>query len=179
MVDTQWPRYMVFQKMDENKRFVHNGTVHAPDMEIALLNGRDVFGRRPFAVAMYVVGADVIFSKTVEEIEAGWGEDVKVVDESGGTYLVYGKLNHQSQCEQLGEVEAATDLQAMKKANRTFTDERVWMWWVFPKAAVLSSKIEDVESMFKPVEEHTFKNHANYPVITMMRQIKSKGKLED
>ncbi len=77
MIDTQWPRYMVFQKMDESKPFVHNGTVHAPDMEMALLNGRDVFGRRPFAVAMYVVGADAIFSKTCGRDRSRMGRGCK------------------------------------------------------------------------------------------------------
>lgn len=179
MSDTQWPRFMVFHKMNEEKPYIHNGTVHAPDVDMALLNARDVFGRRPYSVGMFVVLADNIFSKTIEEIEAGWGKDIKIADEPGETYLVYGKLSHQAQCEEIGNVNASTSMQAMKKGIEEFPDKKILMWWVFPEKGILSSNEEDAASMFDWAEEHEFKNQANYPVITMMRQIKKKGKLED
>jgi len=49
-------------------------------------------------------------------------------------------------------------------------------WWVFPKAAVLSSKPQDREPMFAPAREKTFKDQAEYPVVTLMRQLRSKQK---
>src|SRR3989337_2438869 len=71
MIDTQWPRFMVFQQEAVGKPFIHNGTVHAPDIDMALLNARDVFARRPQAVAMWVVPADSIFTQTREELANG------------------------------------------------------------------------------------------------------------
>ena len=179
MSDTQWPRFMVFQQMEAGQAFVHQGTVHAPDIEMALLNGRDVFVRRPNANAMFVVPADLILSKTEEEIKSGWEPGDPETGGEAQAYLVFGKLNHAMQSEQLGDVQAVSPPDAMKKALEKFSDRVVHMWWVFPAGAVLASGEKDLDSMFKPVLEHGFKNQANYPVITMMRQIKSKGKLED
>lgn len=180
MTDTQWPRYMVFQQTESDDPFVHNGTVHAPDAEMALLNARDVFARRPQAYAMWVVPAELVFSKTQEELaDENWVFDIRVSEEELRKYHVFGKLNHQMQLKHMGTVEAHSRGLAIREALTKFKDQEVFMWWVFPADSVHSSEVDDVASMFIPFEEHAFKNQAEYPVITMMRQIKAKGKLED
>lgn len=70
MSDTQWPRYEVFKQDNPKKPHEAVGSVHAPDAEMALLNARDVFVRRPFAVSLWVVKADNIFTMTREELAA-------------------------------------------------------------------------------------------------------------
>ena len=179
MTDTQWPRFMVFQQSEPDKPFVHNGTVHAPDSEMALLNARDVFYRRPRAVSMWVVPADSIFSVTLEELENDEWMQGKKGDQKETDFHVFTKFTQQGQCEQLGEVSANSHEAAMEKAIATYKDKKVLWWWVFPAEAVLASDAEDTPSMYDPSLEFEYKNQADYPVVTMMRQIHSKGKLED
>ena len=70
MTDTQWNRYQVFVQESEGKPHLDYGSVHAPDPELALLNARDVFARRPDCVSMWVVPVEAIYSNTAEELQA-------------------------------------------------------------------------------------------------------------
>lgn len=179
MNDTQWPRFMVFQQEEPGKPLVHNGSVHAPDIEMALLNARDVFARRPEAVTMWVVPADLIYTKTKEELQqTDWHETAIRADGGPGPYTVFAKLHQGGQCNYVGEVEAQTSRDAMRKALETFENMDPLWWWVFPVGAVLASAPDEADPMFAPARDKTFKRQSEYPVVTMMRQIRSKGKLE-
>jgi ring-1,2-phenylacetyl-CoA epoxidase subunit PaaB len=177
MTDTQWPRFMVFQQEGEGKPFVHNGTVHAPDAELAMLNARDVFARRPEAVAMWVVPADVIFTQTREEL-------AKALDEPVGTagnpvdFHVFAKFSEQAQCQQVGMVQAGSLKAAVRVAIGQFGERDPLWWWAFPASAVTKSAAGDAGSMFTAGRDRKFTDQAEYPVVTMMRDLRSKGKVE-
>jgi ring-1,2-phenylacetyl-CoA epoxidase subunit PaaB len=180
MTDTQWPRFMVFQQEEPGKPLVHNGSVHAPDIEMALMNARDVFSRRPDAVAMWVVPMDRILSWTREEL-TGRRVNKETRNQSTGQsveWCVFGKLSEQAQASLLGEVEAHSAEAALEGAVEQFAGTRVLRWWVFPAAAVLASAPTDADPMFGPAREKTYKDQAAYPVVTMMRQIRNKGRLD-
>ncbi len=177
MSDTQWPRFMVFQQEAEGKPFVHNGTVHAPDIEMALLNARDVFARRPQAVAMWVVPAASIYTQTREELANGLNISPTDQPINGLTdYYAFGKFEEQAQCCHIGEVQAADAPGAIQAAIKKFGDQNPLWWWVFPKAGVLTSRPQDASPMFEPSRAKTFKDQAEYPVVTMMREIRAKKK---
>jgi ring-1,2-phenylacetyl-CoA epoxidase subunit PaaB len=180
MPDTQWPRFMVFQQINKNDGFVHNGTVHAPDIEMALQYGRDVFVRRPHAYGLWVVPDEAIYKKTLQELEGvEEGDEIEPNDDPAKTFFVFGKISQGAQCEQIGKVYALDPEMALKAALKKYGEQDAVMWWVFPASAVLAVSEDEANSMFDTAELHDFKNQAYYPVITMMRQIKSKGKLED
>lgn len=182
MSDTQWPRFMVFQQAMEGGAVLHNGSVHAPDIEMALLNARDVFSRRPDAVSIWVVPVENILSKTREELAAQGLSMVAGKTQADETnsqpkaepYCIFGKLSEQAQASLLGELEAASAGAALELAGQTYTDHKVLRWWVFPKAAVVSSQPQDRDAMFAPAREKTYKDQAEYPVVTMMRQLRSR-----
>ena len=56
MTDSQWPLWEVFVQEAQGAPHAHAGSVHAVDAEQALLNARDVYGRRG-ALSMWVVPA--------------------------------------------------------------------------------------------------------------------------
>lgn len=172
MPDTQWPRYMVFQQFKEGEPLEHAGTVHAVDPEMALQNGRDVFVRRPDCVSLWVVRAERILSMTPQEIaDEDWG----AINEGGNTsalYHVFQKRKHQGQCVQIGQVEATSDMAAMKKAVNQFSDEKSLFWWVFPEAAVSRSTSDDIESMFAPAEEKPYRHQIQFSNSMFLRQKK-------
>lgn len=178
MPDTQLPRFMVFQREAKGQPLVHNGTVHAPDIELALLNARDVFVRRPEATELWVVPVESIVSKTREELVAA---EIHKTNRSVNRlieFCVFGKLAEQAQATQLGEVEAASHEDALDLAVSRWADRGVLRWWIFPKRDALTSEPQDASPMFGPAREKKFKDQAEYPVVTMMRQLRSKGKLD-
>ena len=67
--DSQWPLWEVFVQGKAGDPHEHAGSVHAPDAEIALQNGRDVYSRRGEAVSMWVVPADAIVATTPGDAE--------------------------------------------------------------------------------------------------------------
>jgi len=179
MADTQWPRFMVFQKMNGKQPWQHNGTVHAPDLEMALLNARDVFMRRPDAVGLFVVPDAAIYKVTLEQLasEAELPDSVEFSEER--EILVFAKPHEQSACELLGSVKAKSALQALKKGQSEWGDSKALWWWLFPAEASLMNAEAEAESMFSAAREKSYKNSSEYHTVTMMRQLHSKGRLEE
>ena len=179
MTDTQLPRFMVFQQHEPGEAFVHNGTVHSADPEMALLTARDVFSRRPRAIRMWVVPAEAIYSMTREELQI---EELQIADEDKRSrsmnphrdFHIFAKTHEQGQCEHFGTVQAESHEQAMKLAVDTYKDKDALWWWVFPAEAVHSTEEEDADSMFEPVLDKHYREQAQYPVVTMMREIRAK-----
>src|SRR3989337_1551974 len=82
MSDTQWPRYEVFQQEAPDRPHRHAGSVHAPDAEIALLNGRDVFVRRPACSRLWVwagQGASAAKAQALQEAARACGPQTPFV----------------------------------------------------------------------------------------------------
>ena len=68
MSDSQWPRYEVFVKERANSPHQNAGSVHAPDAEMALLNARDLFVRRPACLSLWVVAAEDVLARSAQEL---------------------------------------------------------------------------------------------------------------
>lgn len=176
-MDTQWPRYEVFQQEAPDKPVLHNGSVHAPDIEMALLNARDVFARRPEASQMWVVPAERITSRTRQELAAG--EPAPSAAGEPQTYCIFGKLAEQAQASLLGEVQAASGAAAIAAAQTEFETQNVLRWWAVPLAALLKSDPAEAGPMFAPAREKTYKDQAEYPVVTMMRKLRAGKGLDE
>lgn len=65
--NTEWPLWEVFYQPGNGKPFEHAGSVHAPDAEMALQNGRDTYARRNEGIAMWVVPTDQITASAPED----------------------------------------------------------------------------------------------------------------
>ena len=66
--DTQWKLWEVFTQEKTGAPHEHAGSIRAPDKEIALMNARDVYGRRNEAINMWVVPAECIVASTPEDV---------------------------------------------------------------------------------------------------------------
>jgi len=64
---TEWPLWEVFVQPKFGAPHEHAGSVHAPDAEMALQNGRDVYSRRGEAISLWVVPAVSITATTLED----------------------------------------------------------------------------------------------------------------
>ena len=169
MSDSQWPRYVVFKQDNDKKTHEAIGTVHAPNAEMALLNARDVFGRRPSAVSMWVVLETAVFSMTAEQIAT----NPPIASATGGETQTFYLFNKQSQRRAMafvkfvGEIEGKTAVSALQQAiaSGDFSKKEVFVWWVIPAAAISKSNPDDIASDFAPALDKTYRQQGSYGLI--------------
>ncbi len=196
MSDTQWTRYQVFLQEKPGDPYQDVGSVHAPDGEMALLNARDVFARRPSVASIWVVPADAIFSKTRQELEEheigekGQGlpanqatlPPLPAGEESGvrENYHAYCKPKPSGTQILIGTVEAFSPEEAMRQAIASYSErfpaaQPPFAWWVFPARLATQSDPQEAESLFAPALDKPFRLSTDFHVITAMRTIKIPG----
>ena len=196
MSDTQWPRYQVFVQPESGGPFFDWGSVHAPDNELALLNARDVFARRPAVAAIWVVLAEAIYSQTRQELEARQAEER--TNEGGGNparrnpvpvdgvakdeqepYYVFCKPKAAGTQTLLGMIEASQPLEAMQRAVETFSaqfkrGQAPYAWWVFPARLRFQNDPGEADSLFAPALDKPFRLSTDFHVVTELREMRRK-----
>ncbi len=183
MSDSQWPRYEVFLQERPDRPHRNVGSVHAPDPEMALLNARDVFVRRPTCHSLWVVPAESILSCTQQQIEAGEIELPPATEGPLETYHVFQKSSQRRSMEyvqHVGQVQAANAEQALAQAVSEFAGQQpVYVWWVLPERAIVRSDEEDIPSFFLPAEDKPYKQPQQFRTVTMMKEIKAASQEEE
>jgi len=150
------------------------GSIHAPDSELALLNARDVFARRPGYMAMWVVPASSIYWKTREEISQDAGETSRVfVDGQPQPYHVFGKFKHAGTHEWIATITAASPAIALSASMHSLSGRRSPLsWCVYPDSAATKSDPSAAGSFFEPALEKTFRMSTDFRTVTAMRSLK-------
>jgi ring-1,2-phenylacetyl-CoA epoxidase subunit PaaB len=186
MADTQWARYQVFVQEKSGDPHQDAGSVHASDAEMALLNARDVFARRPECVSMWVVPAEAIYFKTAEEIQNLSSAQDELLNNQLAihtpqpampeTYYVACKYKHTGTQALVGSVEAVSPLLAMEKAIEKYAGKSpALVWWVFPARRVTQSDPAEVDHLYAPAKEKTFRMSTDFHTVTVMRTMKVKS----
>ena len=178
MVDTQWSKFEVFQQNQEGQPHHNAGSVHAPDAEMALLNARDVFVRRPSCVSLWVVPADALYTITEEELQRST-DVVNPFDDAKSTNKIYYIFQKQSQrpsmnfVSHVGQVEARNAHEAFLKARDLSRDQRTYVWWICPEDAIVRSTDEDIGSMFQPALDKDYRMPQSYHVLRELMEVKT------
>jgi ring-1,2-phenylacetyl-CoA epoxidase subunit PaaB len=175
MRDTQWPRFQVFVQAQEGEPHLDAGSVHAPDPEMALLNARDVFVRRPACTSLWLVRAEAISARNAGAPFESDSE--REIDGELRPYHIFRKLKPAASLSEAGLVTARSAQEALDLAIAHFsaTDEpgeQASVWWAFPAEAVLHSQPDDRESLFQPALDKPFRLSTDFKTHTLMRQIK-------
>jgi ring-1,2-phenylacetyl-CoA epoxidase subunit PaaB len=179
-MDTQWPRYEVFEQEQPGQPHRNAGAVHAPDPEMALLNARDVFVRRPYCHSLWVAPANAIYTRTAEELAAGAEDSAPEVASPARpqTYQVFQKLT-QRQAETFvshaGSVEASSAAEALRLARERFGRQAVFVWWIVPDSAIVRSDPAEADSLFAPALDKPYRQPGYYHVLTQMRAVRADG----
>ena len=181
--DTQWPRYEVFQQSRPGAPYQSVGSVHAPDADIALQNARDVFVRRPQTVGLWVVPAEQILARTREELkeDESWQQAEAAEGGEEEPYHVFQKKSQRrsmSYVTHVGKVQAETPTQALQRAWEQYAGESVYVWWIVPERAIVSTEEGDASSMFRPAHEKEYRLPTAYRTHTLMRELRN-GQDED
>ncbi len=183
-MDTQWPRWEVFEKERPDSPYRNAGSVHAPDPEMALENARDVFVRRPRCAGLWVAPSTAVFTKTAAELfDPSWRSTPPDADTDPGApaepYLVFQKQTQRATetfVAHVGEVAARSPQEALTLALEQFDHNDVFVWWVCPARVIVSTEESDSEPMFAPAESKPYRHPQFYKVVTQLREIKlSKG----
>jgi ring-1,2-phenylacetyl-CoA epoxidase subunit PaaB len=172
----QWPRYEVFKQDRPDGPHRNVGSVHAPDAELALLNARDVFARRPACYSLWVIPAEAILMRTTEELsredEALAELEGESVQYSVGQYSVFSKQSQRqamTYVEYVGEVEARSATEALALAARGNNGPAVW--WVAPVTAITCSD-DEVAAGFEAATSKLFRMPNQYHTVFTMRQLR-------
>ena len=175
--DTQFPRFEVFEQERPGQPHRSAGSLHAPDLEMALLNARDVFVRRPACHSLWVAPASAVYSRTAEELSGKVAPTAPLGDPSQ-TFQVFTKPT-QRQAEtfvtHLGAVEARSPAEALSLARDRFTAQPVFVWWIVPDLAILRSDPAEAESLFAPAAAKPYRSPNYYHVLTQMRAVRAQA----
>ena len=178
MADTQWPRYQVFVQVRPGEPHQDAGSVHAPDPEMALLNARDVFVRRPACTSLWLVPAEAITVRSAEQPPEPAAEPA----ESGKLqpYHIFHKLKPAGGMSEAGLVTAGSVQEALNLAIAHFSGnagpgEQASVWWAFPAEVVHHSQPDDQDSLFNPAFDKPFRLSTDFKTHTLMREIKSRS----
>jgi ring-1,2-phenylacetyl-CoA epoxidase subunit PaaB len=87
-----WETYEVFHQKKRGDQHMHVGIVHAPNVEMAILFGKDQFGRRGITANIWVVKTSNVFCTEYEDQDIFETTPEKQYREAGG-YKVMDKIN--------------------------------------------------------------------------------------
>lgn len=175
MTDTQWPRFIVFQQSKTGTPHEYAGSVHASDPEMALLNARDVFVRRPACVSLWLVPAAFIVSRTSGELaqNPAWRDHIINPDQTPASYCIFQKMTHKSSVIHLGDLSAASPELALKSAFAGLASAAAVLWWVLPMEAIYRSTPEDIEVLFAPAATKDYRDQSFFHTTAIMQKIKT------
>jgi ring-1,2-phenylacetyl-CoA epoxidase subunit PaaB len=170
--DTQWPTFVVFHQAQPDRPHLHAGSVHASDSELAMMNARDVFVRRPPCVSLWVAPVKAVYSRTREQLaDPDWAQDEGKISGVRQTYMIFKKSQQAGACAFYSEVEAETAPAALKMVLDTGTSDEGLVWWVIPASQVNKSQPGEIESMFSPAEAKPFRHQSEFDTLTQMRRL--------
>jgi ring-1,2-phenylacetyl-CoA epoxidase subunit PaaB len=171
MSDTQWPRYEVFVQERPGRPHQHAGSVHAPDPEMALLNARDVFVRRPECASLWVAPSATVRGGTAEELSQPLAAPVSEEGNPDIEYLVFAKLEERGTLAHVGEVHATGPEGALAAAKAAASRPPLALW-VIPATRVERTLPEEAASMFDPSRHKPFRDQAFYHIQTALRRLR-------
>jgi ring-1,2-phenylacetyl-CoA epoxidase subunit PaaB len=163
----KWPRYEVFKQDRPEQPHRNVGSVYAPDAELALLNARDVFARRPACHSLWVVPAAVITT---------WNSAGPLPALPSGPPQRYVVCAKQSQRQAMTYVDYVTVIEAdgPTEALRAATsrgDAAAAIWWVFPEGAVSRSDDGDAAD-YAAATAKRFRLPNQYHTVFTMQKIR-------
>ncbi len=170
----QWQPYEVFKQDRPGGPFHNVGSVHAPDGEMALMNARDVFARRPACVALWVVADSAIERRTAEELAGAQAGEGERGTENSVQYAVFSKQSQRqtmTYVDYVGEVAAHSPNEAMRLAAESQGAAPGIVWWACPAGAIVTSNPDDLPGLAAATGK-PFRMPNYYHTVSTMQKIR-------
>ncbi len=124
----QFGTFEVFVQPKEGKPFQHEGIVHAPNLEMAYVLGKEAFTRRFLCISLYVVDTRLVYVSPLTEGNQNVYDILHEVPAQAGEkvqYEIYHLVKRGKQHVHAGSVVAASPQEAMLLAKTQFTKDKV------------------------------------------------------
>ena len=161
----QFGTYEVFVQPKDGKPFQHEGIVHAPNLEMAYVLGKEAFTRRFTCVSLYVVDTRNVYVSPMTEGNKNAYEmipDVPVQPGEKVTFELYHLARRGKQHIHAGTVTAATPNEAMSLAKTQFTkDKIVYNVWAVRTSDIRFTSPEE-KDLWITLPEKRFRDAADY-----------------
>jgi ring-1,2-phenylacetyl-CoA epoxidase subunit PaaB len=160
----QFGTFEIFVQPKEGKPFQHEGIVHAPNLEMAYILGKETFTRRFTCSSLYVVDTRDVFVSPLTEGNTNVYDlldDVKDGIEKKD-FEVYHLTKRGKQHVHVGSVVAASPGGAMSKAKGLFAIGKIiYNIWVIEKG-VIRFTTENDKDLWLTLPEKKFRDAAEY-----------------
>jgi ring-1,2-phenylacetyl-CoA epoxidase subunit PaaB len=161
----QFGTYEVFVQPKEGKPFQHEGIVHAPNLEMAYVLGKEAFTRRFTCVSLYVVDTRNVYVSPMTEGTVNAYEMIpETLNQPGekATYEIYHLARRGKQHLHAGTVTAANPNEAMAIAKTQFTkDKIVYNIWAIKTSDIRYTKPEE-KDLWMTLPEKKFRDAIDY-----------------
>ena len=170
----RWPRYEVFKQDRPDGPFRNVGSVHAPDAELALMNARDVFARRPSCMALWVVPDAAITRRMAGELAGEQGSRGTEEIVNSKQYAVFSKQSQRqamTYVDYIGEVAAGSPEEALQRAVEAFDEAPGIVWWACPASVIVQSDPNDLPGL-EAATSKLFRMPNQYRTVFTMQKIR-------
>lgn len=161
----QFGTFEVFVQPKDGKPFQHEGSVHAPNLEMAYVLAKETFTRRFTCSSLCVVATkEIIVSPITDEIQNIYDVLEKPLADSGEvtSYEIYLLTKRGKQHIHVGSVEASTPFQAMFNSRKYVQGDRIiFNIWAIPTGAIRFTAPEDL-NLWVTLPEKKFRDASDY-----------------
>ena len=156
--------YEVFVQAKEGKPFQHEGSIHAPNLEMAYVLAKETFTRRFTCVSIYVTDTRNVFvSPTTEGNQSAYeliSKDAE--DDDKGAFEIYHLSKRGKPHIHVGTVEANSPQDAMYRAKDLFgTGKVIYNVWAIEKSKIRFTTDEE-KDLWNTLPEKKFRDASDY-----------------
>ncbi len=173
----QFGTFEVFVQLKEGKGYCHEGSVHAPNIDMAYLFAKEQFSRRLMCAGIFVAETRNVFVTGFTEdkdniynhISDDFPEDGEMEN-----YEVFHLNKRGKQHEHIGSVPSKNHQHALAQAKNEFIDgSLVFNVWVIKTADILFTEEEDM-IMWNTLHEKKFRDASDYKAADKIKAFKEK-----
>lgn len=161
----QFGTFEVFVKPKEGKPFQHEGSVHAPNLEMGYILAKETFTRRFSCSSLCVVATNEISVSPITDGKQNIYDILEkpIVERGENTpFEIYHLTKRGKQHVHVGSVEANSPLEAMHAARGfVHTDQIIFNIWAIPTAAIRFTASEE-QNLWSTLPEKKFRDASDY-----------------
>lgn len=160
----QFGSFEVFVKPKDGKPFQHEGIVHAPNLEMAFILGKESFTRRFLCISLFVADTRHVFVSPLTEGDQNAYDFIKAPAVQGSnleTYEVFHLPRRGKQHVHVGQVEAGGPEDAMARAKEKFNTKVVYNVWVIRSKDIRFTTAEE-QDLWNTLPDKKFRDAADY-----------------
>jgi ring-1,2-phenylacetyl-CoA epoxidase subunit PaaB len=161
----QFGTFEVFVQPKEGKPFQHEGAVHAPNIEMAYVLGKETFTRRFVCLSLYVVDTrNVYVSPMTENTTNAYDTIAEIPQQSGDvkSFEIYHLLKRGKQHVHAGTISAATPQEAMMQAKKQLrSDKMIYNVWAIRSSDIRFTTPEE-KDLWITLPEKKFRDASDY-----------------